>query len=166
MASTSSAARAPKRAQKRGKRPRPPQPQTPRDFFDPDAYHLLTTLLIERAESWQNDWMRPLYFSGRDSEPCWDDYARLPIAGTTLRIANRKVFVDSLSLDLERILRLLTLPCDDAARTLDGHDPEAWRVGLAGAFWRVGQLYRELRRRKGAEWARAFLAQTIDALWK
>jgi hypothetical protein len=144
----------------------PPQPQTPRDFFDAEAYHLLTTMLMQRAESWQNDWLRPVYFSGRDSEPRWDEYAQQRIAGTTLRVAGRKVFVDSLSMDLERALRLLTLPWDEATRTLDGHDPEAWRAGLAGAFWRIGQLYRELTRRKGAAWAQALLAQIIDALWK
>jgi hypothetical protein len=156
----------PKRAAPRSKRARPPQPQTPRDFFDAEAYHLLTTMLIQRAESWQGDWLPPIYFSGRDSEPRWDEYAQQRIAGATLRAAGRKVFVDSLSLDLERALRLLTLPWDEATHTLDGHDPEAWRVGLAGAFWRIGQLYRELSRRKGVAWARALLAQIIDALWK
>ncbi len=121
---------------------------------------------MERAERWQNDWLRPLHFYGRNSEPLWDEYAQQRIAGTTLRIAGRRVIIDSLSIDIERALRLLTLPWQEETRSLDGHDPEAWRVGLAGALWRIGQLYRECARRWSAERAQALLVQIMDSLWQ
>ncbi len=159
-------ARSATRAKKRRKPVRPPQPQMPRDFFDDDAHKMLTTLLIERAESWQNDWLKPLYFYGSNSEPLWDEYAHKRLSGTTLHDAGRRVFIDSLSIDLERALRLLTLPWVEESRTYDGHDPEVWRQGLAGAFWRIGQLYRECVRRWGQERAQALLVQIMESLWK
>ncbi|HLW03779.1 MAG TPA: hypothetical protein VKT82_34350 [Ktedonobacterales bacterium] len=159
-------ARSAPRPKKRRKRARPPQPQTPRDFFDDDAHKLLTRLLIDRAASWQNDWLRPLHFYGHNSEPLWDEYAHKRLSGTTVRIAGRRVFIESLSLDLERALRLLTLPWHEETQTIDGHDPEDWRAGLAGALWRIGQLYREWARRTGAEQAQALLVQIMDSLWK
>src|SRR5579872_7582631 len=105
-----SASCAPARAKKRRKPVRPPQPQMPRDFFDDQAHDVLTRLLKDRAESWQNDWLKPVYYYGRDSEPLRSEYAHKRLSGTTLRIGGRRVLIDSFSLDLERALRLLTLP--------------------------------------------------------
>lgn len=138
----------------------------PRDFFDATAQEMLTKLLMDRAESWQNDWLHPLYFYGRNSEPLWDDDAQRHLSGTTLRIAGRRVLIDCFSLDLERALRLLTLPWQEETRSIDGHTPEDWRAGLAGALWRIGQLYRECVRRWNAERAQALLVQIMDSLWK
>ena len=165
-AASAAPARSAARAKKRRKPVRPPQPQMPRDFFDDQAHDVLTRLLKERAESWQNDWLKPVYYYGRDSEPLWDEYAHKRLSGTTLRIGSRRVIIDSFSLDLERALRLLTLPWIEETQTIDGHKPEDWRQGLAGAFWRVGQVYRESVRRWGQERACALLEQIMDSLWK
>src|SRR5262249_51794342 len=52
------------------------------------------------------------------------------------------------SADLERGLRLLTLPRTAEGHTLEGHRFSEWCAALAGVFWRVGQVYRELARRE------------------
>jgi hypothetical protein len=57
-------------------------------------------------------------------------------------------------MDLERGLRLLSLRWAADGLTSDGHAPEEWRLSLAGVLWRVGQVYRELARRKGEAEAR------------
>jgi hypothetical protein len=87
---TSSAARSPKRSSKRRKGTRPP-PRVPEDFFSPEAQAFLSDLLAQRAKSWKNDDMRPVYYYGRDSEPLWGEDARQRCSGTTLRIASRGV---------------------------------------------------------------------------
>jgi hypothetical protein len=138
----------------------------PRDFFDADTYRLLNDLLIERAVSWRKDWLAPVYYYPRDSAPRWDETARQRISGATLRSGSRKLLVDCFSIDLEQALRLLTLPWNEETGCLDGHTPEDWHAGLAGAFWRIGQLYRESVRRCGVEETRKFLVQLMDSLWK
>ena len=127
---------------------------------------LLADLLATRAECWLADSMPPLYFYGRDSVPVWDESAGQRISATTLRIAGRRVLFDSLSMDLERGLRLLTLAWTPEKKTVDGHDPEEWQAALAGVLWRVGQHYRELVRRKGEEVAQETLVLVMDTLWK
>ena len=160
------ATRAPSRSRKRRKVTRPPQPQRPEDFFSPDADACLSELLAQRAKSWKEDWLKPLYFHGCDSEPLWDESATRRIAGTTLRSAGRRVLIVGVSMDLERVLRLLTLSWVDKKNTADGHTSDEWRVGMAGALWRIGQHHREFTRRWGEARAQALLAQIIDALWK
>ena len=68
--------------------------------------------------------MQPLYFSGRDSEPLWGEYAGQRCSGTTLRIAGKRVLCESLCMDLERGVRLLTLRWTQDCQTADGHSPE------------------------------------------
>jgi hypothetical protein len=51
-------------------------------------------------------------------------------------------------------------------KTADGHNPEEWRLSLAGVLWRVGQLYRELARRKGEEEAREIVRLAMETLWQ
>jgi hypothetical protein len=75
------------------------------------------------------------------------------------------VLYESLAVDLERGLRLLTLDWTTDRTTREGHSSEAWRAALSGVLWRVGQLVREFTRRKGAEKAREVLRLVIDALW-
>ena len=165
-AASAAPARPTTRARKRRKLTRPPQPQRPEDFFSPDAHAVLSELLTQRAKSWKEDWLKPLYFHGCDSEPLWDESATRRIAGTTLRSAGRRVLVVGVSMDLERVLRLLTLPWADQKHTADGHTSDEWRVGMAGALWRIGQHHCEFARRWGQERAQALMAQIIDALWK
>jgi hypothetical protein len=172
MASTLTAAR-PRSAQRSPVRPkasahrqgtRLPQPRIPQDFFAPADYALLTDLLITRAAHWQAEGAPPIFYYGRDSEPIWGDFASHRCSGTTLRIAGLSILYDSFCLELERGLRLLTLTWQDARTTQEGQPCEAWRVALAGVFWRVGQLYREVTRRKGVEQAREVLRLAINTL--
>jgi hypothetical protein len=65
----------------------------------------------------------------------------------------------------ERGLRLLTLEWTPHGKTADGHTAEEWRVVLSGVLCRVGQLYRELKRRKGEDKAREVLRLAMDTLW-
>ncbi len=152
-------------AAKRRKVTRPPQPRVPEDFFSPEAHAFLSNLLARRAKSWKEDWLKPVYFHGRDSEPLWDECATRRVSGTTLHIASRCVLVQGMSMDLERVLRLLTLPWMDETHTADGHTSDEWRAGLTGALWRIGQHYREFARRRGPAQAQDILRQTIEALW-
>lgn len=69
-------------------------------------------------------------------------------------------------MDLERGLRLLTLPRTQHGQITDGHSAEEWHAALAGVLWRIGQLYRELARRKGDEQAREIVRLAMDTLWR
>jgi hypothetical protein len=149
----------------RGKVARPPQPRTPGDFFTREAHALLTQLLIARAERWQADSLPPMHFYGRESEPVWGNVAQQRCAGTTLRIAGKRVLCESLCMDLERGLRLLTLHWTPENTTAEGHTPGEWQAALAGVLWRVGQHYRELARRKGHEQARELIRLAMETLW-
>ncbi len=153
-------------AKKRRKVARPPQPQKPEDFFSAQAQELLADLLKRRAACWYADSMPPLYFYGRNSEPAWGDEAQQRCSGTTLRIAGKRVLFESLSMDLERGLRLLTLPWKVEDKTVDGHTLGEWRAALAGVLWRIGQHYREFARRMGEARACELLGQVMDTLWK
>ena len=73
---------------------------------------------------------------------------------------------ESLCMDLERGLRLLTVPWTAESPTTDGHEPQEWQAALAGVFWRVGQHYREFARRKGETQACELLRQVMDTLWQ
>lgn len=152
-------------ARARRKPLRPAPPRVPEDFFSQEAHALLTDLLVTRAQRWQTDGEPPIYYYGRDSEPLWDESASHRCSGTTLRRAGQAVLYESLAVDLERGLRLLTLAWAPEGRTTEGHNVEAWRAALAGVLWRVGQLVREFTRRKGAERAREVLRLVIDTLW-
>jgi|SRR6185437_14584446 len=163
--SAPAAARPAKRSGKRRKVTRPPQPRTPEDFFSPEAHARLSDLLARRAKSWKEDWLKPVYYYGRDSEPLWDECATRRIAGTTLRIAGRRVLVDGVSMDLERVLRLLTLTWADKKKTTDGHTSDEWRVAFSGALWRIGQHHREFARRWGEAQAQEVMRLAIEALW-
>ena len=118
------------------------------------------------AAAWQADSTPPVYFYGRDSEPLWGEVAGQRCSGTTLRIAGKRVLCESLCMDLERGLRLLTLPWTKDGKTADGHSPEAWQAALAGVCWRIGQLYREFVRRKGEAEAQEKLRLAMDTLWR
>ncbi len=166
-ASTSAVSRSAARAKKRRKPARPPQPRIPEDFFDEKAQTLVKEMFSSRADSWQQDREPPVLFYRRDSEPQWGEYASVRCSGTTLRIAGKRVLYDTVSMDLERGLRLLTLTWTEKNTTTDGgHSVEEWRVALAGVLWRVGQHYREFTRRWGQERAREVLRLTMDALWQ
>src|SRR6185437_2040986 len=107
----SSAAASPPRPtvspRKRRTTPRAPRPRTPEEFFSPDAYALVRQLFVDRAACWQADSMPPLYFYGYNSEPVWGEAEQQRCSGTTLRIARLRTLYESLSMDLERGLRLL-----------------------------------------------------------
>ena len=137
----------------------------PVDFFDTAAHRVLTEMLVTRAARWQTDGAPPLFFYTRDSEPTWDESAQQRCAGTTLRIASRYVLCEGLCMDLERGLRLLTLTWTEKKTTTDGHSVEEWRSALSGVFGRIGQHYRELVRREGADGARETLRLAINTLW-
>ncbi|HEU5368411.1 MAG TPA: hypothetical protein VFU69_08110 [Ktedonobacterales bacterium] len=154
------------RAPKRRKPARPAPPQKPLDFFSQQAHALLTELFIKRAERWQADRLPPMYFYPRDSMPLWGDYAKHRCSGTTLRVARQGLLYESLSVDLERGLRLLTLAWTPQGTTTDGHDLEEWRLSLAGVLWRIGQLFRELTRRKVEERAREVVRLAMETLWQ
>jgi hypothetical protein len=154
------------RGAKRRKPARPPRPQAPADFFSSETYALLVDLLASRAQRWLVDRLPPLYFYPRDSVPLWGDYAQHRCSGTTLRAVGRRLLCESLCVDLERGLRLLTLPWTAQGTTPDGHGPEEWRLSLAGVLWRVGQLYRELARRSGEEGAREIVRLAMETLWQ
>jgi hypothetical protein len=156
---------APRGAKKRRKVVHPPQPRTPEDFFSAQAQEVLADLLKRRAARWQADSLPPLYFYRRDSEPLWGEEARRRCSGTTLRIAGKRVLFESVSMDLERGLRLLTLPWTPQGTTADGHTSAEWRAALAGVRWRIGQHYREFARRMGETRACELLRQVMDTLW-
>ncbi|HLV97114.1 MAG TPA: hypothetical protein VKT82_00425 [Ktedonobacterales bacterium] len=164
--SAAPAARSSVRARKRRKVTRPPQPRVPEDLFSAEAQAFLSDLLAQRAKSWKNDWMQPVYYYGRDSEPLWGEDAVRRISGTTLRIAGRLVLCQGLCMDLERGLRLLTLAWAGKKKTTDGHTSDEWRVALAGVLWRLGQHYREFTRRWGEEQTREMLRLAMNTLWK
>ncbi|HEY7357195.1 MAG TPA: hypothetical protein VH590_12035 [Ktedonobacterales bacterium] len=158
---------APARARAVGRRkPRPPRPQKPADFFSAQAQALLTDLLASRAHLWRMDSEPPVYYYPRDSVPLWGDFARHRCSGTILRLARYGLLCESLCVDLERGLRLLTLPRTQRGQIADGHSAEEWHTALAGVLWRVGQLYRELARRKGDEQAREIVRLAMDTLWR
>ncbi|HEU5369515.1 MAG TPA: hypothetical protein VFU69_13670 [Ktedonobacterales bacterium] len=152
------------RARTLRKHPRPPQPRIPEDFFSAEAHALLTRLLVERAERWQTDGAPPVFYYGRESEPVWGDLAQTRCSCTTLRRIGKHLLYDSLCMDLERGLRLFILPWTEE-RDEPGQTVEARRLALAGALWRVGQHYREIARRKGAEAAQHILRLAMDTLW-
>ncbi len=154
------------RAASRRKVTRPPQPQNPADFFSAQARALLADLLASRAHQWQMDSAPPVYYYPRDSVPLWGDFARHRCSGATLRLARYRLLCESPCVDLERGLRLLTLPWTQHGTTADGHSAEEWHAALAGVLWRVGQLYRELARRKGDEQAREIVRLAMDTLWR
>ena len=168
-AAARSAPRVPARARgcpKTQRKPaRPAPPRIPEDFFSKEAHALLTDLLITRAQRWQAEGAPPIYYYGRDSEPLWDAAASHRCSGTTLRRARQAVLYESLAVDLERGLRLLTLDWTQEHTAREGRSVEAWRAALSGVLWRVGQLLREFTRRKGAERAREVLRLVINTLW-
>ncbi len=86
-------------------------------------------------------------------------------SGTTLRIARQRILYECLCMDLERGLRLLSLPWTEQRTAADGHKLDEWRAALSGVLWRIGQIYRELTRRKGIEQAQEALRLAIDTLW-
>jgi hypothetical protein len=94
----------------------------------------------------------------------WDEYALHRCSGTTLRIARQSTLYEGLCLDLERGLRLLTLAWSMEDSTIGGHKPEEWRTVLSGVLWRVGQVYRELKRRKGEDRAPHVLRLAMKTL--
>jgi hypothetical protein len=160
-----SCARALARKTSRRKRARPAPPQTPNDFFSQQAQKLLSDLWATRAVRWQGEGAPPLYFYGRDSEPMWDADAQHRCSGTTLRIARKGTLYECLCIDLERGLRLLTLDWTQGDKPVDGYEVEEWRRALAGVCWRVGQVYRELVRRKGEDEAQEVLRRAMETLW-
>ncbi|HEY7357250.1 MAG TPA: hypothetical protein VH590_12315 [Ktedonobacterales bacterium] len=169
MSASAVASRAPVRSPARAsaRRPaRPAPPQKPADFFTQEARALLADLLASRAQQWQMDSAPPVYYYARDSVPLWGDYARHRCSGTTLRAVGRWLLCESLCVDLERGLRLLTLPWTPQGTTTDGHEPEEWHAALAGVCWRIGQLFRELARRQGEGQAREVLRLAMDTLWR
>ncbi len=158
--------RARARAARRRKAARPPRPQTPADLFPPEAYALLVDLLAARAKAWQWDTMPPVFYYGRDSEPLWGDYALHRCSGATLHSIRKSLLYESLCVDLERGLRLLTLKWTARDTTADGHTSEEWRLSFSGVLWRLGQLYREVARRQGQARALEVLRLAMDTLWR
>jgi hypothetical protein len=165
-ASVRSPARASVRRPGRRRPARPALPQKPADFFSQEARALLADLLASRAHQWQMDSMPPVFYYARDSVPLWGDYAGHRCSGTTLRAVGRRLLCESLCVDLERGLRLLTLKWTPQGQTTDGHEPEEWHAALAGVCWRIGQLFRELSRRQGEARAHEVLRLAMDTLWR
>jgi len=140
-------------------------PFMPVDFLSDDALRELTTRLIQRARKWQRRGLPPVFLYGRDSEPVWGDFASHRCSGTPLHILRIQPLRASLGVELERAARLLTLTWTEQDKTTDGHSRKEWEVSLAGVCWRVGQLYRELCRRRRAEAsALAVLCELLDRL--
>jgi hypothetical protein len=153
-------------ARPRRKTPRPAPPQTPEALFSAQGHAFISDALLRRAARWKADDLAPVYFYGRDSEPLWGEDAVRRVSGTTLHIACKFVLCEGLSMDLERMLRLLTLPWEGRDKTADGHTSTEWRAALAGTLWRIGQHYREFVRRKGEAGAQELVEVLMSMLWK
>src|SRR5262245_52525023 len=108
--------------------PRSSRPRVPEDFFSAEAQFALANLLKTRAAHWLADSQPPLYFYGQHSVPLWGDEAGRSCSGRALRSANHDSLCESLSMDLERGLRLLTLAWAEVGKTADGHTSYEWRV--------------------------------------
>ena len=152
---------------KRRKAPRPPQPRMPDDFFSAQALDLAHRAAEASAPpAGRRIRCRRCTSIGRESEPHWGDVAQQRCSGTTLRIAGKRVLYESLSMDLERGLRLLTLAWTPEGMTADGHTLR----GLARGAGRAssggsGRYHREFVRRKGEEEAREAVRLTMNTLW-
>jgi hypothetical protein len=147
-----SAPRVAVRPSRRGARRKAPpfRPHAPADFFSPEAWRLLSSLLQQRAHDWQVAGQPRSFYYRQHSEPVWDEAAHYRCSGATLHVAGLGVLCLGMGIDLERALRLLTLDWRADGKTLDGRERDDWRAALISAFWRIGQHYRELQRRKGA----------------
>jgi hypothetical protein len=150
----------------RRKAKRPAPPQTPEALFSAQGHAFISDVLVARAARWKADDLAPVYFYGRDSEPLWGEDAVRRVSGTTLHIASKWVLCEGLSMDLERILRLLTLPWENRDKTADGHSAPEWHAALAGTLWRIGQHYREFVRRKGEAGAQELVQVLMSMLWR
>src|ERR1041385_2348986 len=82
----------------------------PADFFSAQTQALLVSLLAQRAASWQRQSGPPIYFYGCQSTLHWGAEARRRWEGKSLRRATGWRLREELSVDLERGLRLLTMP--------------------------------------------------------
>jgi hypothetical protein len=156
------AARSKTRASARRKKAPRFRPRAPEDFFSVEAWRLLTDELKTRAREWQVDGLPLLFSYGPDSEPEWDDFA-YHRCSSVIYIASQATLRESMGIDLERVLRLLTLPWGPDGKTIGGRESGEWRAVLASTFWRIGQVYRELTRRKGAK-ALDVLREEIERL--
>ena len=86
-------------------------------------------------------------------------------SGTTLRIARQRILYECLSHGPGARAAPADAALGERRPTTDGHKLEEWRAALSGVLWRIGQLYRELTRRKGIEQARETARLAIDTLW-
>lgn len=154
-AGSQSALRAPRVAAhppRRGARRKAPtfRPHAPADFFSPEAWRLLSSLLQQRARDWQVAGQPRSFYYQHHSEPVWDEAAHYRCSRATLHVARQGLLRVGMGIDLERALRLLTLEWRADGKTVDGRERDDWRAALTSVFWRIGQHYRELQRRKGA----------------
>ena len=99
-----------------------------------------------------------------DSEPQWGEEAQRRCPGTILRQMRQKSLRLLLSMELERALRLLLVTWESADLTTDGHTSLERQASLAGALGRVGQVCRELARRRSETWAMEMARDLLDAL--
>lgn len=153
----------PKKARKRT---RARTPRIPADFFDEQGYKLVRDLFSMRGDCWQRDRYDKVYFFKEGSAPQWGEQASYRCSGHVLRWADFQVLFNSLSLDLERGLRLLDMTWTEQNVTTEGHHTwEEWRASLEGVLWRVGQHYREFTRRWGPEEACRKLTLMMEATW-
>ena len=140
------------RPPRRGARRKAPlfRPHAPADFFSPEAWRLLSSLLQQRARDWQVAGQPRSFYYRQHSAPVWDETAHYRCSGAILHVARQGLLRAGMGIDLERALRLLTLEWQADGKTIDGRECDDWRDALTSAFWRIGQHYRELQRRKGA----------------
>jgi hypothetical protein len=88
------------RAAKRGKQQ--PRPLPPADFFSPERFSQLATLLSNCALRWLESYLDYTPFF-------WGDYAQKPCSGTTIRLVQLALLRRLLRMEVERALRLLLL---------------------------------------------------------
>lgn len=153
--------RAPRRSQSA---PRAIYPPTPLGMLSEAAQLLLMDLLAACALRWQEYDLPFVPFFWDDSAPLWGEAALRRCLSTILRQMRMQSLRVLLGMELERALRLLLVTWTPDDLTPDGHTPLERQEALAGALGRVGQVCRELTRRRGETGAMQIAREVLEAL--
>ena len=116
------------------------------------------------ALRWQEYDLPFVPFFWGDSDPIWGEAAHRRCPATILRQMRQHSLRLLLSMELERALRLLLLPWTPDDVTPDGHTTVERQEALSGTLGRVGQVCRELARRRSEDWAMQMAREVLDAL--
>ena len=114
----------------------------PLDLLPPQTQDLLAELLARRARAWQIKGQPRFFRYNGDSEPLLEDRQQRRFPGWTLREMRIATLRKLLGMELERALRLLTLPWES-----DKEQRATQQQALTGTLRHIGQIYREFRRR-------------------